>query len=66
MQLAEWSAKSDAETTRLLERKPKLLEIDSIDRESTVLLGYLSGDEMAKDKTICELLNKIAEELGQT
>jgi hypothetical protein len=64
-ELAEWSAKSDDETTRLLERKPKLLEIDSIDRDSTVLLGYLSVAEMAKDKTSCDLLNQIAEESGQ-
>jgi hypothetical protein len=65
-ELAEWSAKSDDETTRLLERKPKLLEIDTIDRESTVLLGYLSADEMAKDKTRCDLLSQIVEELGQS
>lgn len=65
-ELAEWSANSDDEANRLLERKPKLLEIDSIDRDSTVLLGYLSADEMAKDKTRCDLLSQIVGELGQS
>ncbi len=61
-ELGDVAADRDQEIQRLKERRPKLLEIESIHKDETVLLGYLSSVEIVGDQEesalLRDLLNK--------
>jgi len=63
-ELAEYGIKPEEEVKRFSERRAKLLEIESVDRESTVLLGYLSAVDIAEDHERCLFLKRVADSLG--
>ncbi len=52
------------ELNRFLGRKPKLLEIDTINRESTPFVGYLSAGQIRAEVPRCELLLNAADLVG--
>lgn len=45
-------------------RKPKLLEIDQIDRDLTPYVGYLSAGQIIAEKARCELLYNAVQQVG--
>jgi hypothetical protein len=54
----------DEELKRFMARKPKLLEIDAIDRDRTPYVGYLSANLITGEYERCELLCRALEKLG--
>ncbi len=64
LELGEFGLQPNAELKRLKSRRSKLLEIDSVDREQTVLLGYLSSVDIAADKERSEFLKRVEAVLG--
>jgi hypothetical protein len=63
-ELGEYGIKPEEEVKRFRERQAKLLEIEGVDRESTVLLGYLSAVDIAQDHERCLFLKRVADSLG--
>lgn len=53
------------ELQRFRSRKPKLLEIDGLDRELTPYVGYLSAGQISAERDRCELLCRAIEQVGK-
>ena len=64
LELGEFGIEPNLEIKRLKGRRSKLLEIDSVEREHTVLLGYLSSVGIAADKERCDFLTRVEATLG--
>ena len=66
-ELGEAAKDPIAELARFRDRKPKLLEIKKIARNSTPFVGYISAGQIRADFPRCELLFKASEllELGE-
>jgi hypothetical protein len=64
--ISEAAKDPDAELKSFKNRKPKLLDIDRIDRDQTPFVGYLSAFEVRADLRRCELLRTAAEETEPT
>lgn len=63
--ISEAVANPDKELEGFRKRKPKLLDIDRINRDQTPFVGYLSANEVRADLRRCELLQTTADVTGR-
>lgn len=62
--ISEVAKDPSGELDHFKQRKPKLLEVDRIDKDQTPFVGYLSAREASADFGRCELLWNEAKEAG--